>query len=183
MKTIVGQIVSHGAPVHCLVEFISRSTPLFPGAGKSVPNQTKRLRTNPVTGEFSVGLDAGEYDVIYRTTPRGTTFRIAVPDGDGEMEINEVVTTATAYVYEPPNTLWNGTRAGHITFLPIDPPPMPTTEEVEFEGGNAETAFDAQPRKFLPITKAQARGLSGGKKSCRGWIASSRWMARRSSMM
>ncbi len=125
MKNITGKLEnSSGAPVHCAVTFKSKSTPTV-GGGIVVGNSTLRIKTNPTDGTFEIELAAGKYDVTYFTTPNNTVFEITVPDGIGDAAIETVVSSSLAFVYVAPNTVWNGERAGHLTFLPVATPDFP----------------------------------------------------------
>jgi hypothetical protein len=122
MSTITGTITdATGAPLHARIDFLSKSTPLA-GGGIVTTNTDKTVRTDPTAGTFSVVLVGGNYQVIITAQGQSSTFNIVVPSDNLTYTIDQVTSTPLAFVYTPPNTVWNGTRAGHITFLPIAAP-------------------------------------------------------------
>jgi hypothetical protein len=85
-------------------------------------------------------LAAGNYTVTIAVNGLVTTFTIAVPTGTATMTLDQVVSSPLAYVFTPPNTVWNGTRAGQITFQPIANPAAPTTAAANSVGGHQTSA-------------------------------------------
>ncbi len=139
MITVTGKIENAaGVTLHATIDFVSQSTPLI-SAGVVTTNTDKTIRSNPADGTFSVALAAGNYEVAITAEGQATTFNIAVPDGNGTVAIDTLVTTAVVYPYIAPNTVWNGQRAGHITFIPTAPPPAPTTQEIAYAGGGVDS--------------------------------------------
>lgn len=135
MTTIEGKIEdANGVPQHVLITFISKSTPLA-AAGVITGNSSNSVRTLAADGTFEIDLKAGNYTVTYSSEGFTTTFSIAIsPDDDGEtLSIEDVVSSPLEFVETAPNTVWNGTRAGHITFDPIDNAPA-----IEIAGGGNE---------------------------------------------
>lgn len=136
MTTITGTCENTlGQSSHVVIEFKSKSTPIVVG-GVVTLNTTKRIRSNPTTGAFSIELVAGKYDVTYYSRPTITKFEITVPEGNDTISIEEVTSSELTFVFVAPNTVWNGQRAGHITFLPIENPGVPTLSEVVHGAGN-----------------------------------------------
>jgi len=142
MSTITGTIVdATGAPQHARIDFISKSTPLA-GSGIVTTNTDKTVRTDPTAGTFSVVLAGGNYQVVITThdaQTESTTFNIVVPSDNNSYPIDQVTATPLAFVFTPPNTVWNGARAGHITFAPLASPPAPTTAATT---GGSQTGAD-----------------------------------------
>src|SRR5262245_22165306 len=131
MITVTGKIENAaGETLHARIDFTSRSTPLVAG-GVITTNTGKTLRTNPATGEFSVQLAPGNYQVTITAEGQLTTFNIAVPEGDDTLDIGDLTATPLLYPFVAPNTVWNGIRTGHITFQPLADPGAPTTAPVQ----------------------------------------------------
>ncbi len=123
MSTITGTIEdATGAPIHARIDFLSKSTPLA-GGGIVNTNTDLTIRTDPTAGTFSVNLVGGNYQVVITAQGQSSTFNIVAPSDNNTYTIDEVTATPLAFVFTPPNTVWNGARAGHITFLPIPTPP------------------------------------------------------------
>src|SRR5882724_7111649 len=140
MSTITGTILdATGAPQHARIDFISKSTPLA-GSGIVTTNTDKTIRTDPTAGTFSVVLAGGNYQVLITThdaQTESTTFNIVVPSDNLTYTIDQVTATPLAFVFTPPNTVWNGARAGHITFAPIASPLVaPTLVTGNFGAGS-----------------------------------------------
>lgn len=138
MITITGKVEdTNGAPQHVLVTFTSLSTPLV-GAGVITGNSANSVRTLAADGTFEIDLKPGNYRVTYTANGLSTSFAIALsPDDDGDtLAIEDVVTSPLEFVATAPNTVWNGTRAGHITFDPIANPGTPTVSAVAYTGGH-----------------------------------------------
>jgi len=129
------------------------STPLVFSGGTVIANFTRNIHTDPSTGNFSILLEPGNYTVIYKT-PTPTQFTISVPSGNSTMDISEVVSTPLAFVFTPPNTVWNGTRAGHITFLPTPAPVVPTNAVIAYAGGNVNAAGGEKFSYFISYVTA-----------------------------
>jgi hypothetical protein len=144
MTTITGKLENAaGETLHARIDFISKSTPLA-GAGVVTTNTDKSLRSNPQTGEFSVTLAPGNYRVEINSEGLTTAFDIAVPEGDATVSIEQVVSSPLAYPFVAPNTVWNGIRAGHITFAPMEEPPAPTSAPFQVSPGiGHQTGADA----------------------------------------
>src|SRR5579859_7646422 len=142
MTTITGKIEdAAGATLNARIDFLSQSTPLV-SAGVITTHTDKTIRSDPATGEFSVPLAPGNYQVVITAAGRTTSFNIAVPDDNATHAIEEVVSTPLAYPFAAPNTVWNGQRAGHITFLPIANPAAPATQAIQYTGGGHQTNTD-----------------------------------------
>lgn len=141
MTTITGKIESAaGETLHARISFQSRSTPQFPPGIVEV-NTVKVIKSNASTGEFSVQLAAGNYRVIIRAKNLDTVFDIAVPEGDDTFSIEDLVTSVvSALPGAAPYTIWNGQRAGHITFVPIADPLVPTWAPVDYPGSHIAVA-------------------------------------------
>lgn len=137
MTTITGKIESaSGETLHATMHFISLSTPQFPPTIVQV-NTDKRVLSGAADGLFSVQLAAGNYRVSVRAKNLETVFTIAVPDGDETISIEDLVTsTVSSLPGLAPYTVWNGVRAGHITFSPIAAPPAPEISVVDYAGGH-----------------------------------------------
>jgi len=142
MSTITGTIVdATGTPQHATIDFFSKSTPLA-GGGIVTANTDKKIKTDPTAGTFSVVLAGGNYTVVITTHDAQTessTFNIVVPSDNLTYTIDQVTATPLAFVFTPPNTVWNGVRAGHITFQPLASPPAPTTAATT---GGSQTGAD-----------------------------------------
>lgn len=138
MSTINGTIVdATGAPQHARIDFFSKSTPLA-GSGIVTTNTDKKISTDPTAGTFSVTLAGGNYQVVITThdaQTESTTFNIVVPSDNLTYTIDQVTATPLAFVFTPPNTVWNGTRAGHITFAPLATPGVPALTTGNFGAG------------------------------------------------
>lgn len=136
MSTITGTIEdATGTPLHARIDFLSKSTPLAAG-GIVNTNTDKTIRTDPTAGTFYVVLVGGNYQVVITAQGQSTTFNIVVPSDNLTYAIDQVTATPLAFVFTPPNTVWNGTRAGHITFLPIaNPLVAPTLATGSFGSG------------------------------------------------
>ena len=138
MTTVTGQIQdATGAALHATIDFISKSTPLA-GSGVIITNTDTRILSNPSDGTFSAELAAGDYQVIIAAGGQSTTFNIAVPAGSSTATIDTLVSTPLVYPFVAPNTVWNGQWAGNITFLPIAPPPAPTSSEITYAGSGID---------------------------------------------
>jgi len=123
MSTITGTIEdATGTPLHARIDFLSKSTPLA-GGGIVNTNTDFTVRTDPTAGTFSVNLVGGNYQVVITAQGQSSTFNIVVPSDSNTYTIDEVTSTPLAFVFTPPNAVWNGTRAGHVTFAPIATPP------------------------------------------------------------
>lgn len=141
MSTITGTIEdAEGNVLNARIDFISKSTPLA-GSGIVTTNTDTTIRSDPSTGRFSAQLAAGNYQVVIAAQGQTTTFNIAVPNDNNTYPIDQVVSTPLAYTFVAPNTVWNGQRAGHITFLPIATPGAPTLLPGDVPGG-AQTNVD-----------------------------------------
>jgi len=137
MSTITGTIEdATGAPLHARIDFLSKSTPLA-GGGIVNTNTDLTVRTNPTAGTFSVVLVGGNYQVVITAQGQSSTFNIVVPSDNLTYTIDQVTATPLAFVFTPPNTVWNGTRAGHITFLPLASPlAAPTLQTGNYGAGS-----------------------------------------------
>ena len=137
MSTITGTIEdATGAPLHARIDFLSKSTPLA-GGGIVNTNTDKTIRTDPTAGTFSVTLVGGNYQVVVTAQGQSSTFNIVVPSDNASYTIDQVTSTPLAFVFTPPNTVWNGTRAGHITFVPLASPLVaPTLVTGNFGAGS-----------------------------------------------
>ena len=137
MTTITGKIESAaGETLHAKIYFTSRSTPQFPPTIVQV-NTVKRVLSDEGDGTFSVQLAAGNYAVLVRAKNLDTNFEIAVPEGDATISIEDLVTSSVAVLPgDAPYTVWNGQRAGHVTFLPIADPAAPVITEVDYPGSH-----------------------------------------------
>lgn len=128
-----------GRPVHCVVEIVSKSTPIV-GAGIVTANTDDTLKTNAADGTFTLNLAAGNYRVIYKAAlgTNSTQFDIQISDDmEGDtVSIEEVVTTPLTFTSVAPNTVWNGVRPGGIEFDPVSIPTTPTLSEVVYSGGH-----------------------------------------------
>lgn len=142
MTTVTGKIESAtGATLHATITFTSLSTPQFPPTIVQV-NTVKRIKSNASTGEFSQVLAAGNYGVVVSASKIETRFNIAVPDGSSTISIEDLVTSSVSTLPgDAPYTVWNGQRAGHFTFIPVDNPGVPTLAPVTVSGGH-QGAFD-----------------------------------------
>ena len=140
MKTITGIIESsEGVPLHRQIVFTSQSTPQAGASGLITGNTTALIMSDATTGEFSIALRPGNYTVIYKTTPKETTFRIAVVGESGSVSIDEIIVTEFETLPSvAPYTVWNGERAGHITFQPVPDADAPALSEVAYGGGHIE---------------------------------------------
>lgn len=137
MTTVTGKIENAaGSTLNAKINFKSASTPLAGAAGLITTNTSKTVRSDPATGQFAVALAAGNYTVTITAESLTTTFNIAVPDGSSSLSIDQLVSTPLAFVFTPPNTVWNGVRVGHITFIPIANPPAVNTQAVTYNGGH-----------------------------------------------
>ena len=137
MTTVTGKLEdASGAPLHARIDFTSLSTPLAFSGGLVVANTDTFLRSDPSDGTFSVPLEAGNYTVTIAANGRTTSFTIVVPPGDATVTIDSIVATPLAFVFTPPNTVWNGVRMGHITFVPTADPAAPSISQVAFAGGH-----------------------------------------------
>ncbi len=140
MITVTGRLEDvAGRALHKQVTFTSQSTPQAGASGLITGNTTYKLMTNASTGEFSVDLRPGNYSVSYNTSPRTTNFNIALSEEiDGETVSIEAV-IETVFAQAPgiaPYMVWNGVRAGHVTFQPIDDAPAPTLSAVTDAGSH-----------------------------------------------
>jgi hypothetical protein len=136
MTTITGKLEdATGAALHATIDFVSRSTPLA-GAGVITTNTDKTIRSNPSDGTFSVALAAGNYAVTIAANGQTTNFNITVPDGEDTLAIDSLVSTPLAFVFTPPNTVFNGVLGGNLTFSPLAPPVAPAWTLVDYSGGN-----------------------------------------------
>ena len=160
MTTVTGKIESaSGETLHAAITFTSLSTPQFPPTIVEV-NTVKRVLSDPSTGLFSVALMPGNFLVTVTAKGLSTSFNIAVPEGDTTISIEELVTTTTAAIPgEAPYTLWNGQRAGHLTFLPIADPATPNVGPVDVAGSSMGTATYAY--RVSCVTTAGETALSG----------------------
>jgi len=142
MSTITGTIEdATGAPLHARIDFLSKSTPLA-GGGIVNTNTDLTVRTNPTAGTFSVVLVGGNYQVVITAQGQSSTFNIVVPSDNLTYTIDQVTATPLAFVFTPPNTVWNGTRAGHITFLPLAGPLVAPTLQTGNYGAGSMGAGD-----------------------------------------
>lgn len=153
MTTVTGKIEdASGATLHAQIDFVSKSTPLV-AAGIITTNTDKTIRSNASDGTFSVTLAAGNYTVTITAQGETTTFNIAVPPGNATVSIETIVTSPVTYPFVAPNTLWDGTRAGHITFIPTAPPPAPTFSEITYAGGTIDQG-DSRYSYFISYVTA-----------------------------
>jgi hypothetical protein len=130
MQTVTGILESStGELLHAKIVFESLSTPQAGASGLVTGNTKKIVRSNPTTGAYSVGLRPGFYQVTFQTKPKETTFKIQVTGTGGSVSIEQlVVDPLPTLPSQAPYLVWNGTRAGHITFDPINDPPVPSLE-------------------------------------------------------
>lgn len=142
MNTISGTVLDTGGnDLGVLITVTSLSTPQVSGVTITT-NTVAQLRSDPVTGAFVLSLVAGQYQVIFSTSPTQTTVNILVPGGaDADYNFGDIVTSTLPIIPGPPaNQLWNGQWPGSIIFLPQVAPAAPTTTLVTYAGGNINAA-------------------------------------------
>lgn len=137
MQTVQGIITdATGAVLNVGVTFLSQSTPLVSGEYVT-GNTSKRIMSRASDGFYSLQLAAGYYLVTYETKPNPTSFTILVPSGTSTSNIGDLVTSPIQLPPgTPPYLIWNGVRAGHITFQPQAAPAAPTITQVAYTGGH-----------------------------------------------
>lgn len=140
MITVTGIIENtEGVPISRLVTFESASTPIDEGGGIITANTTMKIQSSPADGSFSIQLRPGNYNVTYGTTPRATTFQIAIQTGmDGTTQSIDglIVSTFAALPGQAPFVVWNGDTPFNLTFEPTAPPTgIPVTVQ-SYVGGH-----------------------------------------------
>src|SRR6202162_508314 len=133
MLTVTGTLLdSSGNPIAARISFLSQSAPEIFGLSLIAKN-TRTVKTDPTTGNFSIALAVGNYIVTVALASgvfgpsstagpgatvriRGPTFNIALPYDNGTVNIDTIITTPFQPLPGVPPTNVFSIIGGAITF-------------------------------------------------------------------